>query len=39
MVVSGGSKMEVPEFLQQPHNQIHISGAAGNATGKCTQRP
>jgi fructose-bisphosphate aldolase/6-deoxy-5-ketofructose 1-phosphate synthase len=34
VIVSGGSKMEVPEFLQQLHNQIHISGAAGNATGR-----
>jgi len=34
VIVSGGSKMEVPEFLEQLHNQIHISGAAGNATGR-----
>ncbi|MEK7651747.1 MAG: aldolase [Patescibacteria group bacterium] len=34
VIVSGGSKMEVSEFLQQLHNQIHIAGAAGNATGR-----
>jgi fructose-bisphosphate aldolase/6-deoxy-5-ketofructose 1-phosphate synthase len=34
VVCAGGSQMEVREFLQQLHDQIHIGGAAGNATGR-----
>ena len=33
-VCSGGSQVSVPEFLQQLHDQIHIGGAVGNATGR-----
>lgn len=34
VICSGGSKMAVPDFLQQLWDQIHISGASGNATGR-----
>jgi fructose-bisphosphate aldolase/6-deoxy-5-ketofructose 1-phosphate synthase len=34
VICSGGEKMEVRAFLQQLHDQIHISGASGNATGR-----
>lgn len=34
VVCAGGSSMEDAEFLQQLHDQIHISGAMGNATGR-----
>ena len=34
VVCSGGSQVSVPEFLQQLHDQIHIGGAVGNATGR-----
>ncbi|HQL60636.1 MAG TPA: aldolase [Methanoculleus sp.] len=34
VVCSGGSQISVPEFLQQLHDQIHIGGAVGNATGR-----
>ena len=31
---AGGSKAEVADFLQGLHDQIHIGGACGNATGR-----
>ncbi len=34
VIVSGGSSKDPREFLQDLHDQIHISGAAGNATGR-----
>ena len=34
VICSGGEKMDVRAFLQQLHDQIHISGASGNATGR-----
>jgi len=34
VVCAGGSSETVPAFLQQLHDQIHVSGAAGNATGR-----
>lgn len=34
VVCAGGSSMDIRTFLQQLHDQIHISGAAGNATGR-----
>lgn len=34
VVCSGGSQVSVPEFLQQLHDQIHVGGAIGNATGR-----
>ena len=34
VVCAGGSSLPVNEFLQQLHDQIFISGAAGNATGR-----
>ncbi len=34
VVCSGGSHVDVPEFLQQLHDQIHIGGTVGNATGR-----
>ncbi len=34
VIVSGGSKIGEEEFLQQLHNQLHISGAAGAAIGR-----
>jgi fructose-bisphosphate aldolase/6-deoxy-5-ketofructose 1-phosphate synthase len=34
VVCAGGSSMEPKAFLQQLHDQIFISGAAGNATGR-----
>lgn len=34
VICSGGSKMPVKDFLQQLWEQIHISGASGNATGR-----
>ncbi len=34
VVCAGGSSMNIKAFLQQLHDQIHISGAAGNATGR-----
>lgn len=34
LICAGGSKEDVPTFLQTLHDQIHISGAAGNATGR-----
>jgi len=32
--VRGGSQASVPEFLQQLHDQIHLGGTVGNATGR-----
>ena len=34
VICSGGEKMDVEPFLQQLWDQIHISGAKGNATGR-----
>lgn len=34
LICAGGSSMEVKEFLQTLHDQIHIAGASGNATGR-----
>ncbi len=34
VVCAGGGSESVDKFLQQLHDQIHISGAAGNATGR-----
>ncbi len=34
VICAGGSSMEPKAFLQQLHDQIFISGAAGNATGR-----
>ena len=34
VIVSGGSSTDVTKFLQDLHDQIHISGARGNATGR-----
>lgn len=34
VIASGGSSRSVKQFLQDTHDQIHISGARGNATGR-----
>lgn len=34
LICAGGSSVEVKEFLQTLHDQIHISGTSGNATGR-----
>jgi fructose-bisphosphate aldolase/6-deoxy-5-ketofructose 1-phosphate synthase len=34
VVCAGGSRVDVQTFLQQLHDQIFVSGAAGNATGR-----
>jgi DhnA family fructose-bisphosphate aldolase class Ia len=34
VVCAGGSSDEVETFLKRLHDQIHVSGAAGNATGR-----
>ncbi|MDD3933500.1 MAG: aldolase [Methanoculleus sp.] len=34
VVCAGGSQASVPEFLRQLHDQIHIGGTVGNATGR-----
>lgn len=40
VVCAGGESTEARLFLQRLHDQIHISGAAGNATGRnIHQRP
>jgi fructose-bisphosphate aldolase / 6-deoxy-5-ketofructose 1-phosphate synthase len=40
VVCAGGSAQDYRSFLQQLHDQIHISGASGNATGRnIHQRP
>ncbi len=40
VVCAGGKSTDARSFLQRLHDQIHISGAAGNATGRnIHQRP
>ncbi len=40
VVCAGGERGDVKSFLKQLHDQIHIGGAAGNATGRnIHQRP
>ena len=40
VVCAGGESMDAKSFLQRLHDQIHVSGAAGNATGRnIHQRP
>jgi fructose-bisphosphate aldolase/6-deoxy-5-ketofructose 1-phosphate synthase len=40
VVCAGGEREDVKSFLKQLHDQIHISGASGNATGRnIHQRP
>ncbi len=34
VVCAGGSSVDVVAFLQRLHDQIHVSGASGNATGR-----
>lgn len=34
VVCAGGASLDVKAFLQRLHDQIHISGASGNATGR-----
>ncbi len=34
VICAGGSSVDVKKFLQRLHDQIHVSGAAGNATGR-----
>lgn len=34
LICAGGSSVEVKDFLQTLHDQIHIAGAFGNATGR-----
>ncbi|MBQ9690901.1 MAG: aldolase, partial [Eggerthellaceae bacterium] len=34
LVCAGGSTVDAETFLQQLHDQIHIGGAKGNATGR-----
>lgn len=34
LICAGGSSIGVKEFLSQLHDQIHIAGASGNATGR-----
>ena len=34
LVCAGGSKADAKEFLSSLHDQIHIGGACGNATGR-----
>lgn len=34
VVCAGGSSVDVKQFLQTLHDQIYVSGAAGNATGR-----
>jgi len=34
VICAGGSSVDVGSFLKRLHDQIHISGAAGNATGR-----
>ena len=34
VVCAGGSSTDVEKFLQRLHDQIHVSGADGNATGR-----
>jgi len=40
VVCAGGERQDVKSFLETLHDQIHISGASGNATGRnIHQRP
>lgn len=34
LICAGGTSVDVKEFLQGLHDQIHIAGASGNATGR-----
>lgn len=34
VVCAGGGSVDVKSFLQRLHDQIHVSGASGNATGR-----
>lgn len=34
LICAGGSSMEVRDFLTTLHEQIHVSGTSGNATGR-----
>jgi len=34
LICAGGSSVDVKEFLQTLHEQLHISGTSGNATGR-----
>lgn len=34
VISAGGSSVPVDEFLRTLHNQVHVAGAAGNATGR-----
>lgn len=34
LICAGGSRIDPENFLKQLYNQIHISGASGNATGR-----
>jgi DhnA family fructose-bisphosphate aldolase class Ia len=34
VVCAGGSSDDVEVFLKRLHDQIHVSGASGNATGR-----
>lgn len=34
VICAGGSSTDVKSFLQRLHDQIHVGGAAGNATGR-----
>ncbi|MEI6327089.1 MAG: aldolase [Candidatus Roizmanbacteria bacterium] len=34
VICAGGSSQPIPEFLQSLHDQIHVAGCRGNATGR-----
>jgi fructose-bisphosphate aldolase / 6-deoxy-5-ketofructose 1-phosphate synthase len=34
LICAGGGSVEVKDFLQTVHDQLHISGTSGNATGR-----
>lgn len=34
LICAGGSSMEVKDFLTTLHDQLHVSGTSGNATGR-----
>ncbi len=34
LICAGGSSMDVEKFLKTLHDQLHIAGASGNATGR-----
>lgn len=34
LICAGGSSVDVKEFLQTLHDQLHVSGVSGNATGR-----